>query len=156
MDGTCIFEYKTRPAFGCIGEPGGYSICVFKSGDVVKCDYVFGDDDPRNETILATMPELAKTIEGIVNKHAEELKGIPNELDNGTDDGSCDYFRFGEKQISAWTIKRTLPDEVWIENPQYYEEFKENIKHENHVLDVYDEVAAEINKRDVGIQLKTL
>lgn len=31
-----------------------------------------------------------------------------------------------------------------------------HIKHENHVLDVYDEVAAEINKRDVGIQLKTL
>ena len=68
----------------------------------------------------------------------------------------CDYFRFGEKEISAWTIKRTLPDEVWIENPQYYEEFTENIKHENLVLDVYDEVAAEINKRDVGIQLRIL
>ena len=30
------------------------------------------------------------------------------------------------------------------------------IKHENLVLDVYDEVAAEINKRDVGIQLNIL
>ena len=31
-----------------------------------------------------------------------------------------------------------------------------HIKHENHVRDVYDEIAAEINKRDVGIQLSIL
>jgi len=153
MNGTCLFEYKSSPSYGCIGMPGGYSICVFNSGDVVKRDYVLGEERPKKETILATTPELAKNICAIINRHLIELKSIPCELNNGTLDGSHDYFKFGERSINAWTIQRTDPLEIQKHNPQYYDEYKDNIEYENLVLDIYDEIAMEINKHNVGIQM---
>ena len=144
MGSTCIFEYMSTPSFGCAGMPGGYSICVFKSGDVVQREYVFGDKEPKAEVILATMPELAKTIQTIVSSHSDDLKFIPNNLDNGTLDGSYNCFKFGGKRISAWTIQRTDLEEIHRRNPRYYEAYKENMIFENLVLDIYDEIAAEI------------
>ena len=153
---TCIFEYKSAPSYGCVGMDGGYSYCVFSSGDIIKRDYIFGKEKPNKETILATMPELAKTIRTIIKNHIEELKSIPKDLNNGTIDGSHDCFKFGRKRISAWTIQRTNPAKIQEQNPQYYAEYKDNIYYENQVLDIYDEIAVEINKHNIGIQLEIL
>ena len=117
---SCIFEYKSTPSYGCVGMPRGYSYCVFSSGDIVKRDYIFGKEKPIKETILATMPELAKTIRTIIKNHIEELQSIPENLNNGTLDGSHDCFKFGGKRISTWSIHRIDPVNIQEQNPQYY------------------------------------
>ncbi len=151
---ACIFEYRTTPSFGYDGMPGGYSIGVFDSGDVVRREFSFGDERPREETILATVPELAEAIQTIISRRSRELKSVPERLHNGTLDGSHDCFLFGDKRISARTIQRTDPREVRRENPRYYRKYKDNMKYENLVLDVCDEIAAEISRHGVDFRLK--
>ena len=61
-ESSCIFEYKSTPSYGCAGLPGGYSYCVFRSGDIIKRRFLIGAEVPTEEVVLATIPELAKTI----------------------------------------------------------------------------------------------
>lgn len=146
-----VFRYKYGGVgFGCKGMPGGTSIAVYSNGDVVKCEYDFGDDEPIERIVLTTIPELAKSVAEIIARHADKLKSIPDSLDNGTLDAPGGYFTFGKKNITAWCIQRTNRDDV---RSSYYEAYKDNIAYENTVLDIYDEIAEEINKRDVGIKL---
>ena len=51
----------------------------------------------------------------------------------------------------AWNIRRINKNDV---RPEYYEACKETIEDENAVLDIYDEIAEEINKYDTGITLE--
>lgn len=151
--GTCIFEYKTSPSFGYKGMPGGYSVSVYANGSIVERDFWWAIRIPKTETILSNDPDLAKTIKSIIRRHSEQLKTIPNNLNNGTLDGSHECFRFGRKRIGTWTIHRTDPLEVQQSNPSYYEEYQENMLFENLVLDIYDEIATEINKHVSGIHM---
>ena len=155
MDAKCVFEYETSASFVVEGEPVGDSISLYESGEVVRRHLVFWDHDciPKSETVLATIPELAETIRSIINSHSRQLKNIPSILRNGTLDGSCDCFRFGDKTITAWTIQRTDPSEVKKRNPEYYRHFKKNMEYENTVLDIYDEIAEVINAANAKIYL---
>ena len=149
-----IFEYRSSKGYGCVGMPDGSSISIDDSGNVVKRYYAVGVEKPRRQRLLAKQPELAQKISAIINQHLEELKAIPDELNNGTLDGSYDSFQFEEKRIGAWQIRRADPAEVQQENPQYYEKYKDNIAHENLVLEIYDEIAVEINKAVVGARME--
>ncbi len=156
MDGKCIFEYKSVPTYGRVGMPGALSVRVLDSGAVVRTEYVIGRDAPREETVLATIPELAREIEGIIARRAEELAAMPDTLHNGSYDGALQVFRFGGKRISALNISRCDPEEVRKRNPRYYERFRENMERENLVLDIYNEIASAINRFDAGIRLRIL
>lgn len=156
MKNICIFEFKTIASFGCIGMPSGYSVCVFSNGDVVKRKFIFWDDHPKQEKVLANIPELAKTIRSVIRQHSAELKTIPSSLYNGSDDGSVEYFKFGGKRISALNIHHTDLSEVRQQNTQYYEAYLDNMQFENLVLDIYDEIAKEFNKYKTGIKLKIM
>lgn len=68
-------------------------------------------------------------------------------------DGSYDIFNFFGKRIDALNIARTDINKVIADNPEYYEEFKDNIDYENRVLDAYDAIAELINSYDLGVQL---
>ena len=61
-----------------------------------------------------------------------------------------------KKRICAWSIQRTDPAEIWHHNPRYFEHFRDNMKYENSVLDIYDEIAREINRHYVGVQMDIL
>ncbi len=152
----CIFEYKTIASFGCAGMPGGYSVCVFSNGDVVKREFILGDEHPKQEIVLANIPELAKTIRSVIRQHSADLKSIPSSLYNGSDDGSVKYFKFGGKRISALNIHRIDLSIIRQQNPQYYEAYIDNMQFENLVLDIYDEIAKEFNKYKTGIRLEIM
>ena len=151
-DKSIVFRYKYGGVgFGCKGMPGGTSIAVYKNGNVVQCEYDFGDDKPIEKKTLATLPELAESIAKIIVRNADKLSSIPNSLYNGTLDAPAEYFTFSDKKITACNTHRINKNDV---RPEYYEAYKENIENENAVLDIYNEIAKEINKYDTGITLE--
>lgn len=149
-----LFEYKRTPNFCGVGMPGGGSIVVFSDGSIVHRDFVVGQEEPSAEEKIAVMPEVAVLIEKVLIAHKDDLKKIPSELNNGTLDGSHDCFQFGRKIISSWTIHRTDLNEVLQKNPGYYHHYKDNMSHENKVLDIYNEIVSILNGFDLGLELK--
>ena len=151
-----LFEYKGTPAFGFFGKYGGYSVTIYDDGDVVRREYIFAKENPSVEEKIAYVPEIVKELEAVLNQYKENLKLIPDELNNGTLDGSHDCFQFGTKRISAWTINRTDLEEIRKMNPYYYESYKENMLAENFVLDIYNEIVNVIKKYgfDFGLKIR--
>ena len=147
----CIFEYKSVPSRGFSGGPGGWSISVYGSGDVIERKYRIRRKEPESESLLANAPELSEAILAIIRRHSARLQAIPDSLNNGSRDGTMQFFTFGDRKISALNIGRTDPAEAQRRNPGYYERFRDNIAHENAVLDIYDEIAAEIKQRGIGV-----
>ena len=141
-----LFEYKSTPSFGFFGKPGGSSIVILSDGSIVHRNYVFGQKEPSAEDNVAFMPEVAVLIEKTLISHKDDLRKISGNLNNGTLDGSHDYFQFGKKKISSWSIQRTDLNEVMKKNPGYYRQYKDNMIQENIVVDIYNEVVDIINQ----------
>ena len=93
-----IFRYRHDPG-GMLykGMPGGRSVTTFRNGDVVQCDYVVGFEKPIKRKVLAAQPEVARTVAEIIARNSDKLKGIPDYLDNGIQDGSCG-------NCSGWSV----------------------------------------------------
>ena len=75
-----------------IGTEGNRLTIKYRNGDVVKCEYDFGDDEPIERIVLAKLPELAKSVAEIIARNADKLKTIPDFLNNGTLDAPGDYL----------------------------------------------------------------
>lgn len=149
-----LFEYKSTPSFGFFGKSRDESIVVFSDGSIVRRDFVFGQKEPSAENKIAFMPEITVLIEKVLIAHKEDMRKIPSDLNNGTFDGSHDCFQFGKKKISSWSIKRSDLNEVLEKNPAYYRQYKDNMVHENMVLDIYCEIVSILNGFELGIELK--
>lgn len=149
-----LFEFKSTLSFGFFGKKGGSSIVVFDDGSIVQRHFIFGQDEPAEENKIAFIPEIVVLIKRVILDHESEIKKIPGSLHNGTLDGSHDCFRFGKKEISSWTIKRTDLSKVKQRNPSYYKKYKDNMIYENMVLDIYNEIIEIINRFDIGISLR--
>ncbi len=149
-----LFEYKSTPAFGYNGMPGGGSITVYSDGLIALSSFVFGQEAPFVEDAIAFVPKVAVLIKKILLAHKDDLEIISSELRNGTLNGSHDCFQFGDKRISSWTIKRTDLNEVLQKNPGYYKRYKENMIQENMVLDIYNEIISVIDNLELGLEFK--
>jgi hypothetical protein len=114
---------------------------------------VFGQEEPSSEDKIDSIPEVAVLIEKVLIAHKEDFKKIPDKLNNGTLDGSHDCFQFGKKTVSSWTIQRSNLLEMKQRNPEYYMQYKENMVHENMVLDIYNEIIAILNEYELGLNL---
>lgn len=88
-----------------------------KNQDATNTDNAFGQKEPSAEDNVAFMPEVAVLIEKTLISHKDDLRKISGNLNNGTLDGSHDYFQFGKKKISSWSIQRTDLNEVMKKNP---------------------------------------
>ena len=125
-----------------------------KNQDATNTDNAFGQKEPSAEDNVAFMPEVAVLIEKTLISHKDDLSKISGNLNNGTLDGSHDYFQFGKKKISSWSIKKTDLNKVMKKNPGYYRQYKDNMIQENRVLDIYNEIISILNEFGIGLELK--
>lgn len=149
-----LFECKHLPAFGWVGMSGGSSVAVLRDGSVLFREFVVGQEEPVSEDEIAFIPEAVARIETILNNHEADLGEMPDKLNNGSLDGSNDIFQFGEKIISSWNIERTDLEEVKNRNPEYFEDYKDNMMWENMVLNIYNEILDILNEYDPGLELE--
>ena len=148
-----LFSYRCSPSFGAIGEPDGESVSVYADGTVICRDYIKGRNRPVKQCTVANLPELAAQIESILIRHHSTVKAIPEYLNNGTCDGCVDSFQYGDKAITAITIRRCNENDLKMRNPQYYDDYKGNISFENQVLDILAEITTAFEKCNVRLDL---
>ena len=157
-----IFEYRTHAAYGMVvdenttlkqKEPDDYGITLRANGELVLKAFYFGWTKPVFTQLVAVNKVLAERVMEMQETILELIKDVPKSLNNGSLDGSYDIFTFFGKRIEALNISRTNINEIIARNPEYYEEYKDNIDFENRVLDAYDDIAELINFYDHGVQL---
>lgn len=148
-----LFEYECTPAWSRgIGSFGGRTLCVNKSGYVTYNEYVHGKPEPTLSRSFDGGTDLANIISSIIESHKEAIKDIPENLDNGSLDGCFDNFTFDEKQIKTLNISQVDVEECKKENPEYYQDYSDNIEHENIVINLYIEIVKAIKSHTPDIQ----
>ena len=148
-----LFQFKSTPSYGFFGMSGGSSISVYSNGKVIKRKYVMGNNKAVEEQTIACIPEMAEIIECLIISHKEELDEVPENLCNGSLDGTHDCFKFGEKSISSWNIRKCDIEEVKERNLSYYTYYKDNMEYENTVIEIYNEIANTINSYVEGVDM---
>lgn len=95
-----------------------------------------------------------KMIYDILANEEETLTKIPNRLDNGSTDGDSNEFEFlGTGKVTAWNIKKTYRQAVWLANHKYYEQYKENMEHENAVIRIFERICQRLKKQGIEMSL---
>lgn len=145
MGARLLFQFKSTPSYGFFGMSGGSSISVYSNGKVIERKYVMGNNKAIEERTMACVPELAEIIECLMISNKGALDKIPENLNNGSLDGSHDCFKFGDKSISSWNISRCDEEEVKEKNPSYYLNYRDNMEYENLVIEIYNEIANAVN-----------
>ncbi|MGG7175706.1 hypothetical protein ACQPV1_20755 [Clostridium neonatale] len=146
-----IFGYKTGPSCGFFDkDDGGFSVEVLSNGIIEYKTYLFDNKVKSKENYKINDKNLNK-IKNILDTYSDEINSIPTNLDNGSCDGDINLFIFNDKEIIAWNIKYSDIKKVQKKNPDYYEEYHKNIKYENIVIDVFNDIVKVL--KIVGIKL---
>jgi len=146
-----IFGYKTGPSCGFIYEDdGGFSVEVLSNGIIKYKTYLFDSKVKSKENYKINDQNLNK-IKNILDTYSGEINAIPTNLDNGSCDGDINLFIFNNKEIIAWNIEYSDIKKVKKKNSDYYEQYHENIKYENIVIDIFNDIVKVL--RRVGIKL---
>lgn len=149
-----VFSYQTGPIMGMDGDEGGFSVCLYGNGNLKYCTYKFCEQINSMEIFKMTKEET-KMIYDTIAEAEEELKRIPERLDNGSTSGSSNEFEFlGHKKIRAWNIKKSYPRAVWFTNRKYYEAYKENMIYENQVIGIFEMICRCFKKQGIELSLE--
>ncbi len=167
MESKVLFKIKNEKSFFRYGEPNGASVALLEDGRVIhsRC-FGNGSEKSSYESLLELFPELAerdshkdspdiypKLVEKviqIIKQYEDIIMQLPNHLDNGSYDGTMQTFTIRNKTISAINICKYDLEQIKIDNPSYYEEYKENMICENQLLDIYEEICAAFEETHPG------
>ena len=148
-----IFSYRTEPLNGMEGDDGGFSIELYGNGNLRYCVYRLFDDI-RLLQMFKVSREAVYDIYGIIEKARKRLERVPQKLDNGSEDGMLNEFLFSDfSWVTAVNIQEVFVKGMILTNYQYYQQYKENMKHENTVLGVFKEICKVLKSAGVEISL---
>ena len=82
------------------------------------------------------------------------MEQVPQKLDNGSEDGMLNEFLFSDfSWVTAVNIQEVFVKGMILTNYQYYQQYKENMKHENTVLGVFKEICKVLKSAGVELSL---
>lgn len=103
--------------------------------------------------------QIADQVKNILQRRKAVINALPNFTDNGSFDGYKDSFWFRGKQVVTWNIERHSS----VRSPatgnstcEWLEKLDRNLRYENSICDIYNEIAEVINKYDPDFQLPIL
>ena len=125
-----VFRYHVSPNFGMEGDDGGFSLELRGNGNLKFAAYRLFDE-------IKTMK--------IFKLNREETKEIFDILK--------EFIFLGEKKIQARNIRKTwLPGEA-IRGGKYYKRFKNVMKYENQILQIFEGISKVLKKKDIHLSL---
>ena len=148
-----VFSYQTGPNYGIEGDEGGFSIELYGNGNLRYCTYRLFDQINSLEMFKLTKDQVEQ-IYNIIKENGERLAGVPVSLDNGREHKNSNEIEFlGHDKIWAWDIRRTFLAVEKIKNYAHYQEYKENMKWENIVCDVFGQICGCLRKFGIILSL---
>lgn len=150
-----VFSYQTSPNYGIEGDDGGFSIELYGNGNLRYCTYKLFDQINTLEMFKLTK-EQVEQIYNIIQSSHDRLEEIPSCLDSGKEHKNSNEFEFlGHNKIWAWDIQKTfLPIEM-IKNHAHYQEYKDNMKWENTVSNIFEKICVCMKKFGITLTLSS-
>ncbi len=108
-----LFGYSCVPSCGFYGEDdGGFSVAVYADGRLVHKTYIFYDIDKTTAEYKISDTSVSK-IKKLMEKYQTDIDAFDEHLNNGSCDGSGNFFVFNGKQIITWNITCVGKGELW-------------------------------------------
>lgn len=146
-----VFSYRIGPEMGIEGDDGGFSIELYGNGNLRYCRYKLFDEIIGIEMYKMTK-EQVRRIYDVMNSYQEKLKEIPSNLECGREKTNAQEFQFLDYgKIWTWDLERHILPLEMIKNKERYAAYKENMRYENVVWDVFMRLCAALKK--AGIML---
>lgn len=150
-----VFRYHVSPNFGMEGDDGGFSLELRGNGNLKFAAYRLFDEIKAMKIFKLNRTET-KEIFDILKETEDIWKRIPDRLDNHLKDGPGNVNEFvflDEKKIQAHNIRKTwLPGEA-LRGGRYYKRFRDIMKYENQVLDIFEAVERVLRKKEIHLSL---
>ncbi len=150
-----VFFYRTGPDMGIEGDDGGFSIELYGNGNLRYCRYKLFDEVTGIEMFKLTKGQVHRIFDAI-EAYKDKLEGIPPCLECGKERNNSNEFQFLDYgRIWAWDLeKHSMPMER-IRNKARYDEYKDNMKFENVVWEVFGKVCAGLKKAGITLTLES-
>lgn len=150
-----LFEYRVCLAEGETGENDEFSISIYSNGVVKYKTYTFSGNEISCDVYQLTATTLKKA-EKVLAKERHQIKGITNNLSNGSYDGYGNHFTFEEHKIVAWNILKTTFLQLIILGFWHREQYCnlcKNLFYENFVLNIFKKISTVLMQAGIGLDL---
>ena len=148
-----LFGYFNGPACGFFGmDDGGFSVDVYESGKVIYKTYIF-DQTVKTETEYKISKDAVIAIRSLMEKYQTNIDSFDDNIDNGSCDGSANFFIFGGKRIITWNIEYYDENELKKKNPSYYKGYLSAIRQENQILLIFNAVTEILKSSGINLDL---
>lgn len=82
-------------------SPSRNVLTCYKNGTIIRKYYIYKQIQPIAVNKIAYAPKLVHKIEGILNKHENQLDAIPSVIFTGSCDGYRGHFTFRNKTVEG-------------------------------------------------------
>ena len=148
-----IFGYMNFPSCGCEDcDDGGFSCVINSEGLLEYKTYIFSKKEKDCRTYYISK-NTVNHIEKIILKNQKIINRIPENLDNGSCDGNLNEFVFYNKRISALNIEPVNANLIKVLNFEYYAEYRNNIRHENNIMKIFDKICRLMKQENIFLGL---
>lgn len=153
----CVFGYACMMADEgeTDGDYGEFSIIIYKNGILEYREYLF-DEVLKNEKLYMIPERIVKELIGLLESNKQMIKGLNEYTNNGSCDGSLNYFIFYKKLVSAFNIDYCEEGLVTDDICQYPPNYLECIKQENLILSLFDKICSILKKIDINLTLESV
>lgn len=151
-----VFSYRISPDFGKEGDNGGFLLELRGNGNLRFARYKLFDEISLLK-IFKLNREETKEIFDLLDRTEKIWSDIPEELDNHLEciPGYSNEFVFlNWKRIEAHNIKKTWMPGMIIKERKYYKENKENMRYENQVIEIFEEISRILKKKHIDLGLR--
>ncbi len=150
-----IFGYMNFPSCGWEDiDDGGFSCVINSDGFLEYKTYIFPQKEKRCKTYYISESTI-NDIKEIISQNWKIIDNIPENLDNGSCDGELNNFVFNNKKISALNIEQVDANLVKVLNFKYYAEYRNNIRNENKVLEIFNKICKLLKQEKVFLSLSS-
>ena len=165
-DNNCehvVFGYFSMVSMGWDDRDyGDFSIEIYPSGKLIYKTYLFSGIE-KSKTEYSISIHSVQAIKAVIEKYQADIDSFDQQLRNGTDDGTGDYFIFEGKKLITWNIQHTSKFLIMLEevrrkvDPNYPDypngEWLAALKQENKILSIFSKIVQILKEEAIFLRL---
>ena len=146
-----LFQVQARQLIGDFGKDGGRGVTVLRSGEVLEEHLLVAFLYPDRVKRFYISQEAVAEIESYLQEKKLTILRLPENVMNGNYKGEHDWLRFRSKRITGFQIARSELKLVKENDMDYYVRYAENMKTENVIIGMYEDIRATLVRAGIDI-----